>query len=94
MVSRGETQPSIQTASSRDARIAGALYCGLPLGCVRAVYVQGTLLAGSFLAENAAATAAAHRPERNDVSPRDTGRHRVGVLMVFVVLRCIGCCHK
>lgn len=52
-------QPNIQTTFARDARIAGALYvAALPIGCVRPVYVQFTLLAGSFGAGHAAATAA------------------------------------
>ena len=51
-------QPSAQTTSARDGRIAGALYLvSLPVGLVRAVYVQNTLLAGSFAADHAAATA-------------------------------------
>ena len=52
-----EMQPSVQTASLRDGRIAGALYlASLSLGCVRAVYVQGTFLVGSFSGSHAAAT--------------------------------------
>lgn len=87
MVSRGEKQSSVQAASTRDARIAGAMYlAGLPLGCVRAVYVQGTFLAGSFLAENAAATAG--RIVQNEMTFRLAMLADIacGVLMVFVVL--------
>jgi hypothetical protein len=78
--------PRTQTAFSRDGRIAGALYLvSLPLGCVRAVYVQGTLLAG-FGGDHAAATAA--RIVANEMTFRLAMLADIatGVLLTLVVL--------
>jgi hypothetical protein len=80
-------QPSVQTAAWTDGRIAGALYLvSLPLGCVRAVYVQGTLLAGSFAADHAAATA--ERIVTNEMTFRLAMLADIatGLLLGFVVL--------
>ncbi|HEX4859760.1 MAG TPA: DUF4386 domain-containing protein, partial [Rhizomicrobium sp.] len=82
-----ETPPQIRIAPSRDAHIAGALYLtSLPIGLVRSVYVQFTLLAGSFAAGHAAATAA--RIAENEMMFRFAilADIATGVLMVFVVL--------
>ncbi len=90
-MTRLEPQPGIPIASSKDARIAGALYlAALPLGCVRAVYVQGTLLAGSFAADHAAATA--ERIVENETTFRlamlaDIATGALMVLMVLMMYR-------
>ena len=78
--------PSMQTASSREGRLAGALYlASLPLGLVRAVYVQNMLLAGSFAANHAVATA--QRIVENEMTFRLTmlADMATGVLLGFVV---------
>lgn len=81
-------QPSIRTASPRDGRIAGALYLvSLPLGLMRAVYIQSALLAGSFAANHAAATA--QRVIENEMTFRLAMLADIatGLLLGFVVLR-------
>ncbi len=86
-MTRLESQPDIRIASLRDARIAGALYlAALPLGCVRAVYVEFTLLAGSLAAGHAAATA--KRIVENEMTFRLAMLADIatGVLMVLMVL--------
>ena len=80
-------QPGVQTTSSRDGRIAGALYlASLPVGLVRSVYVQGTLLAGSFAADHAATTA--QRIVENETTFRLAMLADIatGLLLGFVVL--------
>lgn len=80
-------QPSVQATFSRDGRIAGALYLvSLPLGLMRSVYVQNTLLAGSFAANHAAATA--QRIVENEMTFRLAMLADIatGLLLGFVVL--------
>lgn len=79
--------PSIQMESLRDGRMAGALYlASLPFGLVRSVYIQGTLLAGSFAADHAAATA--QRIVANEMTFRLAMLADIatGLLLGFVVL--------
>lgn len=90
-MTKPEMQPGIRRASSRDARIGGALYLAwLPMGCVRAVYVQFTLLAGSFAAGHAAATT--QRIAENEMTFRLAilADIATGVLLAFVVLTIYG----
>ena len=87
MTSFLEMAPRVQTASSRDARIAGALYvAALSVGLVRAVYVQSTLLRGSMGADHAAAVA--ERIVANEMTFRLAMLADIatGLLFVFVVL--------
>jgi hypothetical protein len=74
-----ETPQDIRVVSSREARIVGALYFAwLPMGCVRSVYIEFTIIGGN------AATRAARIVD--NAMTRGFGCWPTRVLMAFTVL--------